>query len=99
MSATTAAWLALATPLAGAIINGLLFRTRGKLPGVIGTAALALSFVFAVLAFADLQSRGEEHRQLVSSLYDYAVVGSIDAKMSILVDPLSVLMALVVTGV
>jgi NADH-quinone oxidoreductase subunit L len=99
VSATTAAWLALGAPLAGAIINGLLFRTRGRLPGIIGTAALAISFVFAVLALADLQSRGEEHRQLVSSLYDYAVVGSVDAKMSILVDPLSVLMMLVVTGV
>jgi NADH-quinone oxidoreductase subunit L len=99
VSATTAAWLALATPLAGAIVNGLLFRTRGRLPGIVGTAALAISFVFAVLAFADLQSHDAEHRQLVSSLYDYAVTGSVDAKMSILVDPLSVLMLLVVTGV
>jgi NADH-quinone oxidoreductase subunit L len=100
MSATTAAWLALASPLAGAIVNGLGFRIlRGRLPGIVGTFFLALSFVFAILAFADLQSRGEEERQLVSSLYDYAVTGSIDAQLSILVDPLSVLMMLVVTGV
>jgi NADH-quinone oxidoreductase subunit L len=100
MSATTAAWLALASPLAGCIVNALGFRVlRGRAPGVVGTAALAASFVFSILAFADLQSRDHEHRQLVSSLYDYAVTGSIDAKLSILVDPLSVLMLLVVTGV
>ena len=100
MSATTAAWLALASPLAGCIVNALGFRIlRGRAPGIVGTLALAASFVFSILAFADLQSRGHEHRQLVSSLYDYAVTGSIDAKLSILVDPLSVLMLLVVTGV
>jgi NADH-quinone oxidoreductase subunit L len=100
MSATTAAWLALACPLAGTIVNGLGFRVlKGRTSGVVGTLALAASFVFAVIAFARLQGEHEEHRQLVSSLYDYAVTGSIDAKLSILVDPLSVLMLLVVTGV
>src|SRR4051794_22702721 len=100
MSPTTAAWLALACPLAGAVVNGLGYKIlRGKLPGVIGTAALAGAFVFAVIALLSLQGRGGEHRQLVSSLYDYAVTGTIDAKLSILVDPLSVLMLLVVTGV
>jgi NADH-quinone oxidoreductase subunit L len=100
MSPTTAAWLALACPLAGTIVNGLGFKVlKNKAAGVVGTAALAGAFVFAVIAFLSLQGRGEEHRQVVSSLYDYAVTGSIDAKMSILVDPLSVLMLLVVTGV
>jgi NADH-quinone oxidoreductase subunit L len=100
MSPTTAAWLALACPLAGTIVNGLGYKVwKGKLPGIIGTTALAAAFVFALIALFSLQGRGEEHRQLVSSLYDYAVTGTIDAKLSILVDPLSILMMLVVTGV
>lgn len=100
MSPTTAAWLALAFPLAGAIVNGLGYKVfKNKTSGVIGTAALVGAFVFAVIAFLSLQGRHEEGRQVVSSLYDYAVVGSIDAKLSILVDPLSVLMMLVVSGV
>jgi NADH-quinone oxidoreductase subunit L len=100
MSPTTAAWLALAFPLAGTIVNGLGYKVfKGRIPGIIGTAALAGAFVFAVIALLSLQGRNPEHRQLVSSLWDYAVTGSIDAKMSILVDPLSVLMILVVTGV
>jgi NADH-quinone oxidoreductase subunit L len=100
MSPTTAAWLALACPLAGMIVNALGFRVlKGKLPGVVGTTALAAAFVFSVITFIQLQGKDAEHRQLVSSLYDYAVTGTIDAKLSILVDPLSVLMMLVVTGV
>ncbi|MCW3002607.1 MAG: nuoL [Conexibacter sp.] len=100
MSPTTAAWLALACPLAGTIVNALGFRVwRGRLPGLIGTVALAASFVFTVIAFVKLQGNDPEHRQLVSSLYDYAVTGTIDAKVSILIDPLSILMMLVVTGV
>src|SRR4051812_29259110 len=100
MSPTTAAWLALACPLAGTIVNGLGYKVlKNKVAGVIGTAALAGAFVFAVIAFLSLQGRGEEERQVISSLYDYAAAGSIDARMSILVDPLSVLMLLVVSGV
>ncbi|WCB92069.1 NADH-quinone oxidoreductase subunit L [Baekduia alba] len=100
MSPTTAAWLALACPLAGAVINGLGFKViKNKTAGLIGTAALAGAFVFAVIALFSLQGREEEHRQLVSSLYDYVVVGQVDAHLSILVDPLSILMMLVVTGV
>src|SRR4051812_1038193 len=100
MSPTTAAWLALACPLAGTVVNGLGFKVfKNKASGIIGIAALAGAFTFAVIAFLSLQGRGEEHRQIVSSLYDYAVTGTIDAKLSILVDPLSVLMLLVVTGV
>jgi NADH-quinone oxidoreductase subunit L len=100
MNPTTAAWLALACPLAGTIVNALGFKVfKGKVPGLIGTAALAAAFVFTVIAFVQLQGNDHEHRQLVSTLYDYAVTGTIDAKVSILVDPLSILMMLVVTGV
>src|SRR5438093_6622064 len=100
MSATTSAWLALASPLAGTIINGLGYKVlRGRLAGVIGVAALAVAFVFSVITLIQLQGESADHRQLVSSLYDYASAGTIDAQMSILVDPLSVLMMLVVSGV
>src|SRR3954451_3937134 len=100
MSPTTAAWLALACPLAGTIVNALGNKVlKNKSSGVIGIAALVAAFAFAVITLIALQDRGEEHRQLVSTLYDYAVTGTVNAKMPILVDPLSVLMILVVTGV
>src|ERR687887_1554384 len=97
---TTTAWLVLGFPLLGSVLVGLLYnRLPGKAAGVIGTAAIGAAFVCAILTFASLQDRGEEHRQVVSSLWNYAVTVGVDAKLSILIDPLSVFMALVVTGV
>jgi NADH-quinone oxidoreductase subunit L len=100
MSATTWAWLALALPLAGAIVTALGFRLwRGRAAGYVGTAALLGSFACAVGAFFALQGEPAEGRQLVSALWDYAATAGLDAQVSILVDPLSILMLLVVTGV
>ncbi|MFL5816894.1 MAG: proton-conducting transporter membrane subunit, partial [Conexibacter sp.] len=102
MSTTTWAWLVLAFPLLGAIVNGLGYKRLGRGgAGAIGTAAIGLAFVCAVGALISLQGHPSDHRALVSSLWDYAVTGNsgVDAKLSILVDPLSVYMMLVVTGV
>ncbi len=100
MSVATAGWLVLLFPLLGTLIIALGWRALpGKLPGYIGTAAIGASFVCAILALLDLESRGEEERQVVSVLWDYAKSLGVDAELSILVDPLSVLMILVVSGV
>src|SRR5688500_19154750 len=40
-----------------------------------------------------------EERQLTSSLYDYASAGGLDIQLNVLVDPLSVYMCLVVSGI
>jgi NADH-quinone oxidoreductase subunit L len=100
MAATTYGWLVLGFPLLGTLIIGLGYRKlSGKAAGIIGTAAIALAFLNAVAALIKLQDRPHEHRQLVSTLWNYAATAGIDAKLSILVDPLSVFMILVVTGV
>src|SRR3954449_4950232 len=97
---TTTGWLIVGFPLFGSIVIGLLFnRLSGRAAGLIGTAAIAASFVCAILTFASLQSRGAEHKQVVSSLWDYAHTVGVDAQLSILIDPLAIFMALVVTGV
>jgi NADH-quinone oxidoreductase subunit L len=96
----TSAWLILLFPLAGTIVNGIGYRALpGKTVGWIGTAAIAGAFVAAVATFIALQDRGEEHRQVVYVAWDYAKTVGVDGKISILVDPLSVFMALVVAGV
>jgi NADH-quinone oxidoreductase subunit L len=96
----TSAWLILLFPLAGTVINGLGYRALpGKTVGWIGTAAIAGAFVAAVLTFIALQDRGEEQRQVVYVAWDYANTVGVDGKVSVLIDPLSVFMALVVTGV
>jgi NADH-quinone oxidoreductase subunit L len=95
------AWLTLLLPLAGALLNGLLFRVTGrsKLAGLIGTAALAGSFVCAILMALALQGLGEEERQVRAIAWDYARTVGIDAQLGLLVDPLSVFMTVVITGV
>jgi NADH-quinone oxidoreductase subunit L len=97
---TTYAWIVLAAPLAGMLAIAFGYRRLpGRSAGWIGTFAIFVSFVFAVLTLVSLQERGGAHRELVSSLWSYASTVGIDAKMSILVDPLSVFMILVVSGV
>jgi NADH-quinone oxidoreductase subunit L len=96
----TSAWLILLFPLAGTIVIGLGHRVLpGKLVGIVGTAAIAGAFAAAVATFIALQGRGEEERQVVYVAWDYANTVGVDGKLSILVDPLSVFMALVVSGV
>jgi NADH-quinone oxidoreductase subunit L len=96
----TFGWLILLCPLAGTVLIATL-RTRlpGKSAGWLGTAAIGLAFGCAVVAFVSLLGRSPEHRQVTSSLWDYAKTTGVDAQLSILVDPLSILMALVVSGV
>ncbi|HMJ97631.1 MAG TPA: NADH-quinone oxidoreductase subunit L [Thermoleophilaceae bacterium] len=100
MSATSYGWLVLAFPLAGMLIIALGWRVLpGRLPGWIGSAAIFLSFLASIGALLDLLDQPEEHRQLVDSAWTYAATGNFSADLSILVDPLSVFMCLVVSGV
>jgi NADH-quinone oxidoreductase subunit L len=100
LSVQTYGWLVLAFPLGGAVLISLLFKVLpGKLPGLIGTLAIALSFASAIGAFIQLQALDPDARHVVSVGWDYVVTSGVDAKVSILIDPLSVLMMLIVSGV
>jgi NADH-quinone oxidoreductase subunit L len=97
---STAAWLVLGFPLLGTLVLAFTYRLLpARVAGAIGTLAIGAAFVCAVITLLKLEARDAEHRQVVISLYDYAVSAGVDAQMSILIDPLSVLMMLVVTGV
>jgi len=96
----TSAWLILIFPLAGTIVLGLGYRAwPPRVVGAIGTLAIAAAFVAAIATFIALQGRGEEEKQVVYVAWDYADTVGVNGQISILVDPLSVFMALVVTGV
>jgi NADH-quinone oxidoreductase subunit L len=99
LSATTYAWLVLAFPLAGTLAIAFSFRRIGSAAGWVATAAILLSFAAAIATLVSLLGHAPEHRQLVSSLWSYASTVGVNAEMSILVDPLSVYMILIVTGV
>ncbi len=100
MSATSWAWLVLLLPLLGSIFIGLGFKVLpAKVAGVIGTAAIGLAFLCGIGALLCLLGEDAEARHHASSLWDYASVAGLDIKLGIYVDPLSVFMVLVVTGV
>jgi NADH-quinone oxidoreductase subunit L len=97
---TTFGLLILLAPLVGCIVIALTFRALpSKLHGWIGTLAIAAAFVGAVGAFLNLQDRPEEERQVVIEVWDLARTSGVDAQLALLLDPLSIFMALVVSGV
>jgi NADH-quinone oxidoreductase subunit L len=100
MSATAWAWLALLLPLLGSIVVALGFRVLpARVAGAIGTASIGLAFVCAVGALVNLLGEDAGAHHHASSLWDYASAAGLDIKLGIYVDPLSVFMLLVVTGV
>jgi NADH-quinone oxidoreductase subunit L len=100
LSATAYAWLVLAFPLAGSLVCAFGYRSlSGRSAGWIATGAIGLSFLNAVAALFQLLDKPVSERHLTSSLWDYANAGGLDIKLGILVDPLSVFMILVVSGV
>jgi NADH-quinone oxidoreductase subunit L len=100
VSATAFGWLVLAFPLAGMLTIALTYRwSPGRSAGWVGTLAILLSFLASVGALVKLQDQPAGHRQLVSTLWSYATTAGIDAKLQILLDPLSLFMILVISGV
>jgi NADH-quinone oxidoreductase subunit L len=100
MSATAWAWLVLLFPLAGSILIALSFRrTSWRFAGLLGTAAIGLAFVCGILALIELLGESPDARHHASALWEYASVAGLHIKLGIYVDPLSVFMVLVVTGV
>ena len=100
MSATAWAWLVLLFPLLGSIAIAIGYRSiPARAAGTIGTVAVALAFACGVAALANLLGEHPDARHHASSLWDYASAAGLDIELGIFVDPLSVFMVLVVTGV
>ena len=91
-------------PLIGAIINGLLGAKIQKSLGkgaiaVIACAPVVVAFGLAVTAFFTLKGLEPEKRFLIDNLYPWIQLGSLKVDMAFMIDPLSAVMILVVTGI
>ena len=91
--------LIIALPLATAVLLLFFGRRIGRLSGVIASASIAAAFVLGAVMFFDLLGRAEDARAGISSLWDWMTVGSFHVGVDLLVDELSIVMVLVVTGV
>ena len=93
-------WLIPALPLGGFLLILLFGRILGEpRAGFIATAMTASSFLVTVGVYLDLLSRTAEERHHVVTLFSWLPVGSLQVDMALLADPLSVTMALFVTGI
>jgi NADH-quinone oxidoreductase subunit L len=95
-----ASWIALFAPLAAALVVTLLGTAiPRRVAGYIALLGTTTSFVGAVIAFFGLLARDGHDRAVTSSAWTWLAAGDFSADLSILVDPLSVMMMLVVSGV
>jgi NADH-quinone oxidoreductase subunit L len=88
-------------PLAGFVVLAFFGRRLGDpVAGWIGTLSVAGSFVAACVTYAGLLARtGGPRREVVQTWFTWIPVGGLQVKAALLVDPLSMTMALFVTSV
>ena len=83
-------------PLLGFLVNGLFRKSLSKqLIGIIGSGAMLASFVVSLLIFFDVKNGGGATVQL----FNFIHVGSLIIPFEFLVDPLSSLFLLIITGI
>ena len=93
-------WLVPALPLAGAVINAIFSRKLPRwLVSIIACGTVGASFVVSLLAFFAMQALDEAYRVINVSLFTWIPVSDFRIDVAFLLDPLSALMLLVVTGV
>jgi len=89
--------LLLLTPFVGFLFNVFFGKKAGKtISGAIGTIAVAVSFVMSVYFFMQLNASG---KPIAVTLFDWIQIGKLKVDFGILLDQLSLLWLLFVTGI
>ena len=100
MTIATAAWVCLLSPLAGALLIALAGgRLSRRGAGYLATLSTSVAFVAALIGFFAMLGEDSEERSHVTTAWTWLRAGDFEAGLSLLVDPLSMLMMLIVTGV
>lgn len=93
-------WLVPALPLTGFLLILLFGRRLGEPgAGIVATLMTAASFVVVGLMYLDMVSMPEQDRQRIVTLYSWIPVGDLQIDLAFLADPLSITMALFITGI
>jgi NADH-quinone oxidoreductase subunit L len=99
-------WIVPLFPLVGVLINALLGRwLPRRLVAIIASLAAGASFVVAALVFSEMlklpleSATGGNGRERTIPIFSWIVAGDFRVEARILLDQLSILMTLVVTGV
>ncbi|MFH0766105.1 MAG: NADH-quinone oxidoreductase subunit L [Calditrichota bacterium] len=87
-------------PFIGFLINGLWGKKLGdKVVGIIGAGVIGISFALSIAAFLELLGLDPEHRIIEREYFTWLIAGDLSVPFGMLLDPLSGVMILVVTGV
>jgi NADH-quinone oxidoreductase subunit L len=94
-------YLTVLLPFLGFLINGLFGRKikNEKIIGIIGSGAIGISFLIVLGAFFQTLALPAEHRQTIVNLFTWLQAGGLNVNIAYQVDQLSLVMALIVTGV
>jgi len=93
-------WLVPAFPLIGVLLNGLAgIRFPKTLTGIIGSAMILLSFLVSCLILAQVLQADPHARVFEILLYRWIPCGDLQVNIGFLVDALSLIMMLTVSGV
>ncbi|HEX7674481.1 MAG TPA: NADH-quinone oxidoreductase subunit L [Bdellovibrio sp.] len=88
------------SPLVGFLINGARYKKHsGNVAGTIATLAVAISFICSVLLVVDLISMPEETRRIAVSFFEWMAVDKFKINAGFVVDQISAIMILIITGV
>src|SRR4051794_32282969 len=93
----SASWLLIALPLAGAAVLLLGGRRTDRWGHLLGTATVVVAFVLALVSTFQLAS--VDGRSVSVDLFTFISAGTLDIKLGLLVDPLSMAFVLLITGV
>jgi NADH-quinone oxidoreductase subunit L len=94
------AWTALFAPAAAVVVITLAGDRITRFgAGLVATGATGLSFLCSLAIFFELLGREPEERSEVSTLWTWLTAGELRVGAEIVIDPLSVFMMLVVSGV
>jgi NADH-quinone oxidoreductase subunit L len=94
------AWAALFSPAVAVVAIALLGdRIDRRAAGLLASGATLFSFICTVAVFFDLLGREPEERSDLSTAWTWLTAGDLRVGVEILIDPLSVFMMFVVSGV
>jgi NADH-quinone oxidoreductase subunit L len=88
------------SPFVGFLINGFRYKTHSyKVAGSIATTAVVISFICSVLLVAELIGLPPENRRILVSFFEWINVGNLKIDAAFVVDQISAIMILIITGV
>jgi NADH-quinone oxidoreductase subunit L len=100
MDAFSILWLIPVLPLIGAIINGVVGKRLPKnLISIIAAGTVGVSFLIAVQEFVAMLSLPEQQLPILRDYFTWIQAGRFQAQFGFMLDHLSGLMILIVTGV